>query len=139
MKVKFKKLAVTAQIPTKAHPTDAGFDLYASRVERNELGQIVCHTDIAFEIPDGYVGLVFCRSSISKMSLTLTNAVGVVDSHYRGEVTAVFRQHGYMLPYQPGDRFAQLIIMPYPDVLLEEAEALTETDRGTGGYGSTGK
>lgn len=139
MKVRFKKLHPKAVMPTKAHPTDAGFDLYASRVEQNDRGQIVCHTDIAFEIPEGYTGLVFCRSSICKKSLTLTNAVGVIDSGFRNEVTAVFRQHGYMPPYQPGERFAQLIIMPYPEIEFEEAEELSDTDRGTGGYGSTGQ
>lgn len=139
MKVRFKKLAPEATMPTKAHPSDAGFDLYASRVERNDLGQIVCHTDIAIEIPDGCVGLVFPRSSICRTSLTMTNCVGVVDSGYRGEITSVFRQHGYMLPYTAGERFAQLIIMHYPDVLLEEADSLSDSERGADGYGSSGK
>lgn len=139
MKVKIKRLSNEAVVPTKAHESDAGFDLYASRVEINKFGQVVCHTDVAFEIPDGYVGLVFPRSSISKKSLALTNCVGVIDSGYRGEITAVFRQFGYMTEYQKGERFAQIIFMEYPDVELEETDELSASDRGAHGYGSSGK
>lgn len=138
MKVRYKKLAETAKTPTKAHDGDAGLDLYASRVERNDFGQVICHTDIAMEIPRGYVGLIFPRSSICRTSLSLTNSVGVVDSGYRGEITGVFRQQGFMRPYAAGDRFAQLVIMPYPDILLEEADELSGSERGEGGYGSSG-
>lgn len=139
MKVRIKRLSPDAVIPAKAHPTDAGFDLYASRVEARGSDQLVYHSDVAFEIPEGYVGLVFCRSSVCRTSLTLTNCVGVIDSGYRGEVTCVFRQHGHEHPYVIGERFAQLVIMPYPEIEFEETEELAASDRGEGGYGSSGR
>lgn len=140
MEVKIKKLVSDAVVPKKAHPGDAGFDLVAVRVGF-ENGCWVCHSGLAFEIPDGYMGLVFPRSSIVKKDMSMANAVGVVDSNYRGEVTCWFRLAGALeFPkYGVGERFAQLIIMPYPEVEFVEADELSETDRGTGGYGSTGK
>lgn len=83
MKIRFKKLSAIAKAPTKAHDSDAGFDLYAAYVERNDKGQLVCHSGIAVEIPRGHVGLVFPRSSICRTSLTLANSVGVIDAGYR--------------------------------------------------------
>lgn len=162
MKVRIKKLSPDAVIPVKAHDTDAGFDLTAISRAVDRYGNIVYGTGLAFEIPKGFVGYVFPRSSISKVDMLLSNAVGVIDSGYRGEVTAKFKPSWQFdtaaLPfrmgdvditgmdddngcriYQVGDRIAQLVIMPYPEVEFEEAEELTDTDRGTGGYGSTGK
>ncbi len=146
MEVKFKKLSDKAVVPTKAHSSDAGFDLTATRVtsEVNECGQfvLVYHTDLAMEIPDGYVGLVFPRSSISKKSLYQTNAVGVIDSNYRGEIIVKYKNTtGDSIPavYNLGDKIAQLIIMPYPTIEFVETEELSETDRGEGGFGSTDK
>lgn len=144
MKVRIKKLNEKAVIPTKAHATDAGFDLYCTSREVNwEKRQLVCHTGLAFEIPEGYVGLLFPRSSVSNKPLMMSNSVGVVDSCYRGEVTAKFnitdtRQSAFS-HYQEGDRIAQMIIIPYPEIEFEEADSLSESDRGTGGYGSTGR
>ena len=144
MKVRIKKLNEKAMIPTKAHATDAGFDLYCTSREVNwEKRQLVCHTGLAFEIPEGYVGLLFPRSSVSNKPLMMSNSVGVVDSCYRGEVTAKFnitdtRQSAFS-HYQEGDRIAQMIIIPYPEIEFEEADSLSESDRGTGGYGSTGR
>lgn len=140
MEVKVKKLDPAAVMPTKAHASDAGFDLVAVKVCFED-GCWVCHTGLAFEIPDGYMGLVFPRSSIVRKDMSLANAVGVVDSNYRGEVTGRFRLAGMLeLPkYSAGERFAQLIIMPYPEIEFVESDELSETDRGTGGYGSTGK
>lgn len=144
MKVRIKKLNEKAVIPTKAHATDAGFDLYCTSREVNwEKRQLVCHTGLAFEIPEGYVGLLFPRSSVSNKPLMMANSVGVVDSCYRGEVTAKFnitdtRQSAFS-HYQEGDRIAQMIIIPYPEIEFEEADSLSENDRGTGGYGSTGR
>lgn len=138
MKVRFKKLKPNAVIPAKAHSSDAGFDLAATSVEDN--GDIVVYgTGIAMEIPDGHVGLVFPRSSVSKKGLTLTNGVGVVDSGYRGEILAKFRKAGNDGRYEVGDRIAQLIIIPYPAIEFEESEELTSSDRGQGGFGSSGK
>ena len=159
MEVRIKKLNEKAVMPKKAHPTDAGFDLVATSREIDEYGNIVYGTGLAFEIPEGYAGFIFPRSSISKKNITLTNSVGIVDSHYRGEVMAKFKpipmaneyttskgekimcldSDESLYAYAVGERIAQLVIMPYPEIDFEEAEELTATDRGTGGYGSTGK
>lgn len=144
MKVRIKKLNDNAMMPTKAHATDAGFDLYCTSKEIDwTKRQIVCHTGLAFEIPEGYVGLIFPRSSVSNKPLMMANSVGVVDSCYRGEVTAKFnitdtRQSAFA-HYQEGDRIAQMIIIPYPEIEFEETDSISESDRGTGGYGSTGR
>lgn len=144
MKVRIKKLNDNAVMPTKAHATDAGFDLYCTSKEIDwTKRQIVCHTGLAFEIPEGYVGLIFPRSSVSNKPLMMANSVGVVDSCYRGEVTTKFnitdtRQSAFA-HYQEGDRIAQMIIIPYPEIEFEETDRLSESDRGTGGYGSTGR
>lgn len=143
MTIKFKKLTENAIAPVKAHATDAGFDLTTIGVstEINECGQIniVYHTGIAVEIPEGYFGLLVPRSSVAKKSILLTNSAGVIDSGYRGEVIAKFRHTNDAIPalYKDGDRFAQLLILPVPDVQFEESDVLSETDRGEGGYGST--
>lgn len=157
MKVKFKRLNENAVMPKKAHPTDAGFDLVATSREIDEYGNIVYGTGLAVEIPDGYVGLAFPRSSVSKYNLVMANSVGVIDAHFRGEMKfkfkSVFKVYncakgidnlfqdnaGVVYPYNVGDRIAQLIIMPIPEIEFEETEELTATDRGDGGYGSTGK
>ena len=139
MKIRFKKLSPRAVVPRKAHASDAGFDLTCTRYEVTNGELFTYHTDIAVEIPDGYVGLLFPRSSIYKQDLFLTNSVGVIDSGYRGEVTAKFRPHLFAKPYDNGDRFAQMIIMPYPHIDLVEVDELSDSDRGEGGYGSTGK
>ena len=144
MKVRIKKLNEKAVMPTKAHATDAGFDLYCTSKEIDwTKRQIVCHTGLALEIPEGHVGLMFPRSSVSNKPLMMANSVGVVDSCYRGEVTAKFnitdtRQSAFS-HYQEGDRIAQMIIIPYPAIEFEETDSLSESDRGTGGYGSTGR
>ena len=138
MEVKIKRLASGAMMPKKAHPTDAGFDLYVSRCGM-ENGLFVCHTDVAFEIPKGFVGYVFPRSSVSNMGLIMSNSVGVIDAGYRGEVSARFKADGWFRKYGIGDRFAQIIIMPIPDIEFIEVDELSDTDRGVGGYGSSGK
>lgn len=143
MNINYKKLDPRAVAPARAHDTDAGFDLTATRIttEINECGQLVLvyHTDLAVEIPEGYCGFLMPRSSISKKSLNLTNSVGVIDSGYRGEVMAKFRSTTDVVPavYKDGERFAQLLIMPVPDVTFTENSELSTTDRGEGGYGST--
>ena len=91
MEVRIKKLNENAQIPVKAHPSDAGFDIVATSRYFDKYGNVVYGTGLAFEIPEGHVGLLFARSSISKHDLSLANAVGVVDSHYRGEVIFKFK------------------------------------------------
>lgn len=143
MEIKVKKLIENAVLPARAHKGDAGFDLTCSSVTTaiNECNQLllVYHTGLAVEIPEGYVGLLFPRSSIYKKSLSLANNIGVIDSGYRGEVIAVMRTTTDVIPaiYKDGDKFAQLIIMPIPDVTFVETEELSESDRGESGFGST--
>lgn len=166
MKVKIKKLNDDAVIPSYSKPGDAGMDLTATSKVYDEHGNISYGTGLAFEIPDGYVGLLFPRSSNCKQDLILSNSVGVLDSGYRGEVFFKFKpslivanddigpgvisttfdsieipsQNGYdFREYNIGDRIGQIIIMPYPAIEFEEVDELSQTERGIGGYGSTGK
>ena len=145
MTIKFKRLSENAIAPVKAHSTDAGFDLTVSNIttELNESGQVILvyHTGIAVEIPEGYFGALVPRSSIAKKPLALTNCIGTIDAGYRGEIMAKFRTTTDVVPsvYQVGERFAQLLILPVPDVQFEEASELSETDRGENSYGSTGE
>lgn len=157
--LKFKKLDVVtkdkdgnpitleskAVLPTKAHPTDAGYDLTATRITQ-ELDEarkliLVYHTDLAVEIPIGYVGLIFMRSSVSKTSLTLANAVGVIDSGYRGELILKYKVTTDALPrvYEPEEKVGQLVLVPCYMADTEFVSELSSTDRGEGGFGSTDK
>ena len=142
--VKFKKLTEDAVIPSYAKEGDAGLDLTAVSFEYDEkLDAYVYHTGLAMEIPKGYVGLVYPRSSNRKTDSYLTNHVGVIDSGYRGEVLATFKnrdnsRNAINPPYVSGERIAQMIVMPYPMINPIEAEELSETERGTDGHGSTG-
>lgn len=138
MKVKIKKLHEDAVIPSYAKHGDAGMDLYSVRMEKDNNQNDVHYTGLAVEIPEGYVGLLYPRSSISKTSCALRNSVGVIDSGYRGEIMVKFGCSTNLNCYRVGDRVAQLIIMPYPQIELEEVEELSDTDRGDGGFGSTG-
>ncbi len=141
MKVKIKKLHPLAVIPTYAKSGDAGMDFVATKVISEETYSITYGTDIAMEIPEGFVGLVFPRSSIRKYELNLSNSVGVIDSGYRGELQATFRKtHGDSSEtYNIGDKIFQMIIIPYPQIEFEEVDELSDTERGEGGFGSTGK
>ena len=149
IQVKIKKLNEKAQIPFKAHANDAGYDLYATSKEYDKYQNIVYGTGLAFEIPQGYVGLVFPRSSNAKKDMILTNCVGVIDSCYRGEVFLKFKRlltHSNFnertwydeREYEIGERVGQIIIMPYPEIEFIESEKLSDSERGEGGYGSTG-
>jgi dUTP pyrophosphatase len=137
MQVKIKKLHELVEIPTYAKPGDAGMDLTAVSIEKDAYGNAVIHTGLAVEIPEGYVGLVFPRSSISKYDMHLRNSVGVIDSGYRGEIMLKFSFMEDGKLYQMGDKIAQLIILPYPQITFEEVDELSETERGEGGFGST--
>lgn len=144
MKVKIKKLVETAIVPTYAKPGDAGMDLTATSYNYDtSYKNHVYGTGLAVEIPEGYVGLVFPRSSNRKTTAYLTNSVGVIDSGYRGEIIVTFKDRDDLMidsqPYEVGDRVAQLMIIPYPQIEFEEVEELSETERGEGGHGSTGK
>lgn len=140
MKVEFKKLVENAVIPTKAHSTDAGFDLTCVGFEYDKNDLITYHTGIAMAIPENHVGLLFPRSSVYKQDLILSNCVGVIDSSYRGEIMLKFRTtQPFSKRYHIGERVGQLIIMPYPTIEFSEVDSLPESDRGKGGYGSSGK
>lgn len=153
--LKFKKLdykvkdeqgnEVTAKsegkLPTRATAGDAGLDLYSTRItqEVDNSGKLVLvyHTDIAVEIPEGYVGLLFMKSSVAKRSLMLCNCTGVIDSSFRGEIMGKFKVTTDAVPtvYQPGEAFAQLVIMPIEILEPRFVEELSETERGTMGFG----
>lgn len=140
MKVKIKKLHSDAIIPKYAKEGDAGLDLTATSEVWNEDKSMVTYgTGLAVEIPEGYLGLVFPRSSVSKTTLNLSNSVGVIDSGYRGEIMFKFRYLEEGMVYDIGDRIGQLIIIPYPQIVFEEVNELSDTDRSEGGFGSTGK
>ena len=165
LKIKIKKLVDDAVTPTYSKDGDAGMDLVATSKHYDEDGNVVYGTGLAFEIPKGYVGLLFPRSSNAKKDLLLSNSVGVLDSGYRGEVMFKFKSsesiwnwdynkessafytaedeyRNYSLilnHYNVGERIGQIIILPYPQVEFEEAEELSETERSKGGFGSTGK
>jgi len=140
MKVGIKKLHPNAVIPSYAKPGDAGLDLTAVEIINDEGFQITYKTGLAFEIPLGYVGLLFPRSSVRNYQLDLSNAVGVIDSGYRGEIQFTFNKLAGIPSkrYEVGDRIGQLIIMPYPTVELVQLNELSSTERGEGGFGSSG-
>ena len=141
LEVKFKKLVPEAKIPAYAKPGDAGLDLTAtSKHWSDDFQCFVYGTGLAVEIPEGYVGLIFPRSSIRKYCLALTNCVGVIDSGYRGEIMCSFKPYsfGNNKIYNVGDKIAQLIIVPVPMYESEWSQTLSDTERGTGGHGSTG-
>lgn len=143
MDVKFKKLHDDAKIPSYAHDTDAGLDLtavsFTQEFDKSNKLVLVYHTGLAVEIPEGYVGLIFMRSSVSNKSISLTNAVAVIDSGYRGELLLKYKITTDSLPtiYQPGEKIGQLIIIPYPKINPIEVEELSSSDRNEGGFGST--
>jgi dUTP pyrophosphatase len=138
MKVKFKKLNVSAVTPAYAKDGDAGLDFVATSVSLNE-GYYEYGTDISVEIPVGYVGLLFPRSSISGTKQILANSIGVIDSGYRGEIKFRFKTL-HMLDgrvYNVGEKVGQLVIIPYPTIEMEEVDELSESERGNGGFGSS--
>jgi dUTP pyrophosphatase len=138
MILKVKKLNKNSVLPSYAKKGDAGMDLTAVSLSKT-IQYYEYGTGLAVEIPYGYVGLVFPRSSISKTDHFLRNSVGVIDSGYRGEIKLRMS-----LPalgekqYKVGEKIGQLMIIKLPWVDIEEAEKLSETDRGDGGFGSTG-
>ncbi len=141
MKVKIKKVHADAVIPQYAKESDAGMDLVATSIISNTTFQITYGLGIALEIPEGFVGLVFPRSSIRNTELTLSNSVGVIDSGYRGELQATFNKSNGLdsISYKVGERVCQIMIIPHPIIELFEVDELSESARGAGGFGSTGK
>ena len=147
MKIPCKKLRENAILPTRGTALAAGVDLYALLPDGQKSaavapqGKYLFPTGIAVEIPEGYVGLVFARSGIAtKRQLAPANCVGVIDADYRGECTvALHNDTDEVRTVAPGDRIAQLVILPFLAAEFAEADALDETDRGAGGFGSTGR
>jgi len=138
MKIQFKKLNELAVTPAYSRVGDAALDLVATS-QSVEFQYIEYGTSIAVEIPKGYVGLLFPRSSITNKGIFLGNSVGVIDSNFRGEIKFRFYPNDvYYEIYNVGDRIGQLIIMPYPTIELEEVKELSSTNRGEQGYGSSG-
>ena len=144
MKIKVKKLTPEAVVPTLGSKFAAGADLYSA-----EKGDVVIApgetkfigTGIAVEIPEGYVGLVYARSGLAcKRGLAPANKVGVIDSDYRGEIKVALLNHGKEpQALEKGERIAQMVVAPYLSVTYEETDELSDTERGEGGFGSTGR
>ncbi len=144
MVIKVKKLTDEAVIPTLGSRAAAGADLYSAEKEDVVImpGETkFIGTGLAVEIPDGYVGLVYARSGLAcKRGLAPANKVGVIDSDYRGEVKVALLNHGKEpQKVEKGERIAQMVVAPYLSAVYEEAEELSDTERGEGGFGSTGR
>lgn len=139
--VKIKKLTPNAVIPSYSKEGDAGMDLTITSIISNTTFEVTYGFGVAMEIPNGHVGLVFPRSSVRNFDLLLTNSVGVIDSGYRGEIQATFKKTNGLdsLKYNIGERGAQIIIIPYPKINFIDSDNLSNTERGDGGFGSTGK
>lgn len=156
MNIKYTKLTEKASVPYKKYNMDAGFDLTATWVIEHKK-YIEYGTDIAIEIPKGYVGLLFPRSSIRNQDLILKNSVGILDASYRGEIKFSFwktkelpfeikkrnQQSEFtkidINKYDIGERCGQIVIIKIPDIKMIEVDKLSKTNRGTQGYGSSGK
>jgi dUTP pyrophosphatase len=138
--VKVKKLDSNAVIPSYSKVGDAGMDLTITKEIENTSFSVSYGFGIAMEIPKGYVGLIFPRSSVRNQDLILSNCVGVIDSGYRGELQATFKKTQGLdsIKYKVGERGAQIIILPYPTIYMTEVPELSNTERGSGGFGSTG-
>ena len=144
MNIQVKKLKENAKIPTRGSEQAAGYDLYACidesvTIKPHETEKI--GTGLAIAVPDGYFGAIFARSGLAaKQGLRPSNCVGVADSDYRGEyIVAMHNDSDSEKTVEPFERIAQLVVMPYLPVEFEEVRELSETQRGAGGFGSTGK
>jgi dUTP pyrophosphatase len=140
--LQFKRLSPDATVPSKSHPSDAGYDLVATEHFVIPPGQRhMTSTGVAVAIPAGFVGLVAPRSGLAyKHGVSVTNAPGIVDSGYRGELKVIVHNLGAeAFTINPGDRIAQLVVVPYLRWQAEEVDELPEADRGDAGFGSTGR
>lgn len=141
MHIQLKKLDERAILPTRGSALAAGADLYALDGVTIASGEtVLVHTGIALAIPEGYAGLIYARSGLaSKRGLAPANKVGVIDADYRGEIMVALHNHsGSTQAVDAGERIAQLVVTPFLSVEFDECDALDETARGTGGFGSTG-
>lgn len=148
VKIKVVDSSIETVIPKYAKTGDAGLDLIATSIATisSDVNYIEYGTNLAIALPEGYVGLIYPRSSLSNYDLILSNHVGVIDSGYRGEIKFRFKKtlrDGQLFNpiaknYKVGDKIGQMIIMPYPKVFFEVVDELGETERGSGGFGSSG-
>lgn len=138
MKIKYTLLDKEAKAPYRASEMAAGYDLYgvSYSLEKNT---ITYYTKLAIEIPEGYTGLLFPRSSVYKTGMHLANSVGVIDSDYRGEIMLKYYVNDTETIYEAGERVGQLVIVPTPNVEFELTDVLSETKRNEKGFGSTGR
>ena len=144
MKLKVKRLKDNAKLPTRGSKKAAAVDLYAcidNKIEVAPGGTAIIPSGIACEIPEGYFGAIVPRSSVGiKRHLSLANNMGVIDEDYRGEIMMAFVNHGSQIEtIEPGERLSQMILLPYVLIDIEETNELSDTERGEGGIGSTGK
>ena len=140
LNVKIKKLSEHSVIPKYSYIGDAGMDVTCiDRIITKDY--VEYKTGLAIKVPEGYAGFLFPRSSVSKKDLLLCNSVGILDSNYIGEICFRYKHIATSSPlniYEIGDRVGQIIIMPIPRITFEEVDELSETERGIGGFGSTG-
>ena len=144
MDVRIKKLNDLAKIPTRGSKFSAGYDLYAATnydIQIPPHSTVKIGTGLAMDLPYGYFGAIFARSGLAvKQGLRLSNSVAVIDEDYRGEwIIALHNDSDYEQRIYDGDRIAQLVLLPYQTMNFQEVNSLSETDRGSGGFGSTGK
>lgn len=139
MYLKFKKITEEAIIPSYAKPGDAGLDLIATSLDKLNKGYWEYGTGLAVQIPRGFAGLLFPRSSISNTAHQLRNSVGVIDSGYRGEIKVRMSPDKGESQYIIGDKIAQLIVIEAPTLKVIESDNLDCSERGLGGFGSSGR
>ena len=141
--INIKRLDPTVELPKYAHPTDAGLDLRANEdCTLKPFERHLVSTGLAIALPDGYAGFVQPRSGLAiKQGLSIVNTPGLIDAHYRGELKVILinLDPTNNIQINKGDRIAQLVILPFLAAEFAEADALDETDRGAGGFGSTGR
>lgn len=141
LKVKFKKLHADTKLPVKGSLDAACYDVYAHSAERDYEGLLTYKLGFSTEIPEGWMAVIVPRSNLSKQKWMLGNSLGIIDSDYRGEWMIKFRAIGHTYgpaPYKVGDRVAQIYFQKVVDVEFEEVDELSDTERGSGGFGSTG-
>lgn len=142
--VRFRKVSELAHIPTRGSEKAAGYDLYAALAEPVRIAPhetVRIDTGLQFELPDGYFAAIYARSGLAaKEGLRPANCTGVCDSDYRGNyIVAMHNDSEETRIVEPGERIAQMVVIPYLSVTFEESDTLTDTERGDGGFGSTGK
>jgi dUTP pyrophosphatase len=142
-KIRFKKKDEQAKLPVRGSLDAACFDVFAHSVKIERPNKMIIGLGFSTEIPVGYKGVIVPRSSLSKTDWILANSIGIIDADYRGEWMMVFKCLGEMiyqpLPYGVGERCGQLYFEPVQGFYMEEVDGLSETERGEGGFGSTGK